>query len=185
MPSESQIAVRARCDLIARMPRPRPLRRSPIASFLAVLITTLLKLAALAFLANLLWSLRTFTSLPEFFAAHRSSFFALMFTGLGTLVVTLAQRQQKNLVANGEVAVGTVSGRYYLNPYWHVNYQFEDNHGRPVTGEAMDKTDKQFLTHGEAMLVYYRSENPGKSIAQCESWYEPAGEGIEPDPRFR
>ena len=108
----------------------------------------------------------------------------MLFVGLAISVVTLGLRQQKRRVANGEVAVATITGRYYLNPYWYVNYAFEDRNRSSVTNKAMDKTGKNFLTAGQQMFVYYQADNPRKAIAQCESWYEPAIGGMEPDPRF-
>ena len=173
-----------RYRLIAALPRPRPLRRSSIASFGAVLIITLLKLAAVALIAYVLWSLRTFASLPTFFSVDRGPLFGLGFVGLALLIITTGQRLQKKLVANGELALATVTGRYYLNPYWHVSYTFEDVNGNAITNEAMDKTGKPFLVAGQQMLVYYRADNPRKAIAQCESWYEPSVTGMEPDPRL-
>ena len=184
MSSTSEPNVQERYQLIAQLPRPRPLRRSPIASFAAVLIINLLKLVALGFAANILWSLREFTSLSAFSTAHKSSFFALGFVGLAMFVVTMGQRQQKNLVANGEVAIATVTGRYYLNPYWHVNYEFEDKNGQHINNEAMDKTGKEFLIKGQQIFVYYSAANPRKAVAQSDSWYEPSIRGMGPDPRF-
>ena len=179
-----QPSIPERYAMIAALPRPRPLRRSPIASPAAVFIILALKLVALGLIANILRSLKDFASTPNFFHAHKSSFFGLLFVCLAILVVTIGQQQQKGRVANGEVAIATITGRYYLNPNWHVYYTFEDKNGQQVTNEAMDKTGKKFLTAGQQMFVYYMPDNPRKAAAQCDSWYEPAVNGMEPDPRF-
>lgn len=177
-------SVEERYAMIDALPRPRSLRRSPIASFLAVAIIRLLKLAALGFLLNLSWSLKGFTTAPAFLQDHKASLFGLGFAALAILVVTVSQQQQKNLVANGEVAVGTITGRYYMNPYWYVNYEFEGKNGSRINNNAMDKTGKKFLNVGQQIFIYYSAANPRKAIAQCESWFEPSISGVEADPRF-
>ena len=183
MSSTSQPDVNDRYEMIARMPRPRPLRRSPIASSLAVLLTLLLRVAVVVLVLNLLWSLKT-GPLTGFVHAHKGALFGLALAVVASLIVMSGQGQQKNLVKNGEVAIGTITSRFRMNRYWYVRYEFSDKNGNRLSNEAMDKTGKEFLTQGAQMLVYYFPDNPRRPVAQCESWYEPAVAGMAPDPRF-
>lgn len=179
-----QPSVQERYALIAALPRPRPLRLSPIASPPARLIIRSLQAVALALIGYLLWSLREFTSFTEFMPAHKGPFFGLGFVGTALLITSLGNRQQGKMIANGEVAIATITGRYQANPDWHVWYEYLHKNGQTVTAGAMDKTGKKFLLTGQQMLVYYSADNPNNTVAQCESWYEPAVSGLKADPRF-
>ena len=170
--------------MIAALPRPRPLRLSPIASAPARLIIRSLQVVALGLISYLLWSLREFSSVSEFVPAHKGPLFGLAFVGTALLITRMANRQQARMVANGEIAIATITGRYCTNPYWHVWYTYPHKNGQTITAGAMDKTGKKFLVEGQQMLVYYSAENPNDTVAQCESWYEPAISGMERDPRF-
>jgi len=183
-PPVIQPSVPERYAMIAALPRPRPLRMSPIASPPARLIIRALQLVALGLIGYLLWSVREFTSLSEFIPAHKGQFFGLGFVGTALLITKLANRQQAKMVANGEVAIATITGRYQANPLWHVWYQYPHKNGQTITAGAMDKTGKKFLVEGQQMFVYYSAENPNDTVAQCESWYEPAINGVKTDPRF-
>lgn len=170
--------------MIAPLPRPRPLRRSPVAGGAAVAIVTALKLVAIGLIANILWSLKDFTSASAFFPDHKGSFFGFGFCAVAIIITSTAQRKQKKLVANGEVAIATISARYQINYDWHVRYTFQDKTGQEIMSDALDNSGKRLLTPGQQMLVYYEAENPRKAVAQSESWYEPSVAGLGRDPRF-
>ena len=179
-----QPSVEDRYAMIAALPRPRPLRMSPIASPPARLIIRALQAVALGLIGYLLWSLQEFTSLTAFIPDHKGPFFGLGYVSAALLITKLANRQQGRMVANGEVAIATITGRYQANRDWHVWYTYTHKNGQTVTAGAMDKTGKKFLVGGQQMFVYYSAENPNNTVAQCESWYEPAISGLERDPRF-
>jgi Protein of unknown function (DUF3592) len=184
MEATGQLSVQERYAMIAALPRPRPVRRSPVAGPAAVAVVTALKLVALGLIANILWSLRDFISVSTFFPGHKGSFFGLGFVAVAIAVTTTAQRKQKNLVINGEVSIATITGRYQMNNDWHVRYTFRDKNGQEIMNDALDNSGKRLLVSGQQMLVYYQPENPRKAVAQSESWYEPSVTGMERDPRF-
>lgn len=184
MQASGQLSVQERYAMIAGLPCPRPVRRSPVAGPAAVAIVTALKLVALGLIANILWSLKDFTSASTFFPDHKGSFFGLGFVAVAIAVTTAAQRKQKRLVVNGEVAIATITGRYQMNNDWHLRYTFQDKNGNEVMNDALDTTGRRLLTAGQQMLVYYDAENPRKAVAQSESWYEPSLAGLQSDPRL-
>ncbi len=180
----SQQSVEARYAAIAALPAPRPVRRSPVAGGAAVAVVTALKLVALGLIANIFWSLKNLTSVSTFFPAHKGSFFGFGFVAVAIAITSTAQRKQRKLVANGEVAIATISGRYQINYDWHLRYTFQDKSGQEIMNDALDNSGRSLLNSGQQMLVYYEPENPRKAVAQSESWYEPSVAGLERDPRF-
>ncbi|HVZ18288.1 MAG TPA: hypothetical protein VG897_14300 [Terriglobales bacterium] len=173
-----------RYEMVAGLPRPRPLRRTAIGNFTVILATVLVGLIEIALLVHLYFLIEAVSSLGELFAIHKMSVLAILVVPLFVPLVRSGLRQQRWMVSEGEVAIATVQARYPATRQWRVDFEFEDSKGRRISSTAMDSTGKHFLVEGQQMLVYYMSSNPYNALPQCMASYEPTVNGVEPDPRF-
>ncbi len=184
MHTPSPSTIQQRYTVIAGLPRPRPLRRTPIGNFTVVIATVIIGLIELALLIYLYLGWEANPTVAAVFVKHPFAVFNALVMPFFISLVRAGQRQQKTLVANGEVAIATITGRIAASREWRLAYEFVDNSGQRITNQALDSTTSHSLKEGDQMLVYYDPNNPNKVLAQCTASYEPAVVGMEPDPRF-
>lgn len=180
----STSTIHERYAAIAGLPRPRPLRRTQIRASGATIATVIIGLIELALLVYLYRAWQAKPDVAAVFVKHPFAVFNVIVMPYFISVFGAGQRQQRTLVANGEVAIATVTGRLDSNSERRVAYEFDDKSGQRIAANALDKTANHSLKSGDQMLVYYDPNNPNKVLAQCTASYQPDVPGVEPDPRM-
>lgn len=184
MPTTPPSTIEDRYAMIAALPRPRPLRRTPIRHFNVAAATVVFSLLELALLVFLYRAWQAKPNLGSLFIAHPLLVFNVVVVPYIVSLVRAGRRKEKNLVANGEVAIATITRRLDTDREWRVAYEFQGRSGQAISNQALDSTAGHSLKEGDRMLVYYDPKNPDNALAQCTASYEPAIAANRPGSRF-
>jgi hypothetical protein len=156
--------------VLLSLPRPRPVRISRRGKTTTILLTSIGTMFAAVLLSNLY--LAWIKSGQSFrFDKHIA---LLVGAALLILLILLAipkgLAREKDLLANGEVALARVVGQWQSRNGFSIRYEFRDPAGKTVRNLASDYT--RSLYEGMAVPVFYDAQKPSRQVAQCASLYE-------------
>ena len=162
---------------LLEIPRPRQVRVSRRGRSNLVIAMTGVAAFDLIFIAHL-W--REYTAAGSLAALPRADW---MWMALAVAIALIPYatwknvKRQRALLETGEVAVATVLRQFSNRPTFTIQYEFLDAQGQKLTGLATDTT--RSLYEGMSVPVFYDAQDPGRRVAQCESFCEVALRGRE------
>jgi len=166
----AHFAPTAEDEALVRTPRPRATQLTARAKrslgFIAFAVCT--------FEAILIWQLYRAWAHTHSFAAFERKEWAL--AGLVVLLALLplstwrAVGRERELVENGEVALGRVTKKWNTRDGTTIFYEFQDMRGETHKHSGMDYSRR--LEIGMAVPVFYDRENAKQQVAACGALYE-------------
>jgi hypothetical protein len=156
--------------LLLEVPRPRPVRMTRRGKTSVLVIATAFLVFALA--------LVTMIALQPAGARRNSSpppltlvvGFPLGLLALMGLVMQRALAREKELLGNGEVAMGRVTKQWAARNGSGIQYEFTTPSGETISRMTTDSSRQ--LSHGMSLLVFYNPLEPKKQVALCSALYE-------------
>ncbi len=170
--SQGGTSMDSRYQALLNQPRPRQVKLSKRGRYWLLLLSGILGVVELSLLATLHSHWLRSNSIAELVQKNGVVFYAAVFLPFLPVLYSSALASQKRLLANGEMAIATVTSRFQTSasgPYY-VKYKFKDDQGNLLEGESLDSTD--LLREGSTMLVYYSGEDTDDQVAQCAAYYE-------------
>ncbi|HLJ24598.1 MAG TPA: hypothetical protein VKT71_10870 [Candidatus Acidoferrales bacterium] len=155
---------------LASMPPPREVRLSRRGKTTVTVLMIALLAALAGYLVTLAVARRALGDQPP-----QASQFPLDAVAIGTIAVisivllTVVARQ-KQLMAEGEVAVARVTRQWQTHRGPAIRYEFTTLRGEQLLGGASDGS--RTLTVGMSVPVFYDAQKPKRQLALCASFFE-------------
>ena len=173
-------------QLLASQPRPRIVRLSRRGKSWARLLGSILAAVEASLLIFLLTRWLGARSMAAVVSSNAIALYSALLLPFLPVMFRRGLAKEKELIANGEVAVATVistsnspSQVNRNDDVRTVRYEFRDKRGAMVEGSSVDST--LMLRDHSAMLVFYDSVDPTQQVAQCAAYYHVVAPGLEPD----
>ena len=156
--------------ILASMPRPREVRLSFRGkSTVTVLIIALL--ASLAgYFATLAVARRSLGDQRPQASQFPADAFAIGTISVIAVVLLTVVARQKQLMAEGELAIARVTQRWQTHRGPAIRYEFTTLGGQRLQGGSGDGSRK--LEEGMSVPVFYDAQKPKKQLALCASFFE-------------
>jgi hypothetical protein len=155
-------------ELLA-MARPRPVRLTASGKVLFGFIVGLVALLELILLWHLLPAFTTAAPGEGLTSGEWTLLAGVLFCLLVLAAVPYYLSRQKNLVMNGEIALGKVLRQWRVRGNSFISYELETQ-GISVRREAVDCTHR--LYKEMVVPVFYDPAKPSRQIACCAAYYE-------------
>lgn len=155
--------------VLAGLPRPRPVRITRRGKMNATVITFALAISLGVFVAGLMTTSRATgqNAGPSDFLTYALPI-ALV---VGVVIVMLRTiKQQKVLLAEGEVAMARVTKRWIARNGPNIRYEFRTPLGENFSRSTGDAS--RSLSVGMSVPVFYVPQRPKRQIALCAAVYE-------------
>lgn len=81
-----------------------------------------------------------------------------------------SQVREKDLLENGEIAIGRITRQWSGKDSNNIEYEFKDFQGQSHKALSFDYTRKLF--EGMTVPVFYDRDNPKRQIASCATYHE-------------
>lgn len=161
---------------LADLPRPRAVRMSRRGKTMAIVVLAAL-LASLGIYATGFGLQRTAGA--QYYAPSQFPVYAISiaFIVVFAVVILNVARRQKQLLAEGEMAMAQVTKRWLARNGPNIRYEFTTPLGEHFSRGAPDGSRQ--LCVGMNVPVFYDSRNPKKQLALCASFYELVPPGKE------
>lgn len=155
--------------VLVALPRSRPVRITRRGKINATVITVALAVSIAVFVAGLVTTSRSAgqTAVPPGFFSFAMPIVLVVAV---VLVLLRAIKQQKILLAGGEMAMARVTKRWIARNGPNVRYEFTTPLGEHLSRNAADASRQ--LSVGMNVPVFYDSQRPKKQLAMCASFYE-------------
>jgi hypothetical protein len=156
--------------VLAVLPRPRVVRMSRRGKIMAMVVSIALAASLVIYAASGLAIRRTAgeqNSAPSQFPVHAIS---IAFIVVFALVVLNVFGKQKQLLADGEIAMAQVTKRWLARNGPNIRYEFTTPLGEHFSRGAPDGSGQ--LSAGMNVPIFYDPRNPKKQLALCSSFYE-------------
>ena len=155
---------------LASMPPPREVRLSRRGKTTVTVLMIALLAASAGYLVTLAVARRALGDQPP-----QASQFPLDAVAIGTIAVisiillTVVARQ-KQLMAEGEVAIARVTRQWQTHRGPAIRYEFTTLRGEQLLGGAGDGSRQ--LAVGMSVPVFYDAQKPKRQLALCASFFE-------------
>jgi hypothetical protein len=162
----------SRYQAVLDMSKPRNVRLSKRGRLWVLWLALPVCAVEAGILVSLYFSWMQLKSVAELVRVHGVAFYGVFFIPILPLCYRRVLLRQKNLLANGEIAVATVTQRIHdmRMRAFYVKYRFTVHRGDLAEGKCLDPTE--LLREGSTMLVYYDPDNLDNKVGQCEAYYE-------------
>ena len=151
--------------LISEVPRPRPIRMTFKAKFLAF-VAFPGPLVLFALIAKNEHQHAT----PGITIGRMLIFFGLLEVLLVGPIWLRPFIRHKSLISEGDLAIGRILKMLSNRGYPYALYEFETASGRRI--RKLDMTCRSDLSPGMKVPVFYNRENPKRAVALCTSFYD-------------
>ncbi|HET9399615.1 MAG TPA: hypothetical protein VFO34_01580 [Candidatus Acidoferrales bacterium] len=173
-------------QFLASQPRPRTVRLSRRGKSWVLLLSSILAAVETSLVTFLLTRWLRESSVAAVAGRHGIALYSALLLPFLPVMFRRGLAKEKELIANGEVAVATVistsNSSSQVNRNDHVRtvrYTFLDKSGAIVEGSSVDST--LMLRDYSSMLVFYDSDDPTKHVAQCAAYYHVVVPGLDAD----
>lgn len=169
---------------LASQPRPRAVRLSRRGKSWVLLLSSVLAAVEASLVIFLLTRWLRESSMAPVTSSHGMAFYSALLLPFLPVMFRRGLAKEKELIANGEVAVATVTSTTnsssQVNRNDHVRtvrYKFLDKSGAIVEGTSVDSTF--MLRDYSPLLIFYDSHDPTQHIAQCAAYYHVVVPGLD------
>ncbi|MGB0035397.1 MAG: hypothetical protein WBP79_07990 [Candidatus Acidiferrales bacterium] len=169
-PSAAVLEPSDRDKALLRTSRPRELRMASRGKFAIAVVS----LVVVGFLFSIGAHLHVTWVRTQSFANFHGPEWGLTgfcaFLALIPFAMWRSQVREKDLLENGEIALGRVTRQWGGKDSNNVEYEFKDYQGQTHKALSFDYTKKLF--EGMAVAVFYDRDNPKRQIASCATYHE-------------
>jgi hypothetical protein len=163
-------ALNPKYEAVLRTSPPRAIRLSRRGTFNLSLVLVVL----LAFVSIMLAQLYKSWAVTKSFADFQFREWGMMGFALLLLLILVSQwramARERDLLENGEVAVGKIVQIWGSRSASAIKYEFQDNSGETHRQTGTDYTQK--LQEGMSVPVFYDRENASRQVPACGTYHE-------------